>query len=328
MFLNKCSRFVAKNIQLGNRFSTSNLRCKAQLIDGVKMAKDIKLEIRAEVEAMKAAGKRAPKLSAVLVGSDPASQTYIKNKMKAAEFTGIESDTIKLPETILEEELLGEINKLNDDNGVDGILVQLPVPEHISERRVCNAIAPNKDVDGFHIINVGRFCVDLKSMIPATPSGVIEMLKRTGVETFGKTAVVCGRSKNVGMPISMLLHSDGIGETDACDATTIICHRYTPAEELRRLAPLGDILIVATGIPGLITADMVKEGACVIDIGINRVKDEKTGKFKLVGDVDFEGVSEKASYITPVPGGVGPMTVAMLMKNTLTAAKKEVQYHH
>ncbi|ELU06551.1 hypothetical protein CAPTEDRAFT_148292 [Capitella teleta] len=291
------------------------------------MAKEIKLEVREAVQEMVALGKPPPCLTAVIVGDDPASHTYVRNKMKAAEFTGIQSKTIQLPDTTSESELLAHIHELNNDKSVNGVLVQLPVPKHISERKVCNAVAPEKDVDGFHVVNVGRFCKDLKSLVPATPAGVIEMLKRSGVDTFGKNAVVCGRSKNVGMPIAMLLHSDGIGETEACDCTTIICHRYTPHEELKRYAQTADILIVATGIPGLITADMIKEGSAVIDVGINRIKDEKTGKFRIVGDVDFEAVSEKAGYITPVPGGVGPMTVAMLMKNTLSAARQEVEYY-
>ncbi|KAK2160793.1 hypothetical protein LSH36_127g16047 [Paralvinella palmiformis] len=290
------------------------------------MAKEIKNEIRAEVEQMVAAGRRAPHLTAVMVGDDPASNTYVRNKMRAAEYTKITSETLRLPTDISQDELISNISRLNKDDSVDGILIQLPIPPHISERAVCNAVAPEKDVDGFHVINVGRFCVDMKAMIPATPVGVIEMIKRTGVETFGKNAVVCGRSKNVGMPIAMLLHADGIGETEACDATTTICHRYTPPEQLRDFVKSADILVVATGIPKLITADMVKEGVAVFDVGITRIRDEKTGKFKLVGDVDFEGVSEKASYITPVPGGVGPMTVAMVIRNTLLAAKKQIQY--
>ncbi|XP_067937774.1 bifunctional methylenetetrahydrofolate dehydrogenase/cyclohydrolase, mitochondrial-like isoform X2 [Watersipora subatra] len=190
-----------------------------------------------------------------------------------------------------------------------------------SERAVCNAVSPAKDVDGFNVVSVGKFCQDLKCLLPATPAGVMELLRRTGVETFGKNAVVAGRSKNVGMPIAMLLHADGIGETQAGDATTTICHRYTPPEQLRHFVKYADIVVVAAGIPGLITGDMLKPGCAVIDVGINRIKDPETGKNKIVGDCDFDSCSEVAGWITPVPGGVGPMTVAMLMKNTLQAAQ-------
>lgn len=235
---------------------------------------------------------------------------------------GINSETIVKPASISEEELLNLINKLNNDDNVDGLLVQLPLPEHIDERKVCNAVSPDKDVDGFHVINVGRMCLDQDSMLPATPWGVWEIIKRTGIPTLGKNVVVAGRSKNVGMPIAMLLHTDGAHERPGGDATVTISHRYTPKEQLKKHTILADIVVSAAGIPNLITADMIKEGAAVIDVGINRVQDPVTAKPKLVGDVDFEGVKKKASYITPVPGGVGPMTVAMLMKNTIIAAKK------
>ncbi|CAM1312830.1 Nmdmc (predicted) [Pycnogonum litorale] len=324
------SRCLNENIFSSNCQKTyihcSSSRFKAQLIDGKKIASCIRTELKADIEKWIGAGNRAPCLTVVLVGDDPASSTYVKNKVKAAASVGIKSETIIRPSSITESELTSLIKSLNDNPEVDSILVQLPVPEHISERNICNAVAPHKDVDGFHVVNVGRFCQDIDAIVPCTPLGVIELLRRTGVETFGKNAVVCGRSKNVGMPIAMLLHADGIGETNAGDATTTICHRYTPPEELKKFCLTADILVVATGIPGLITADMVKEGVCVIDVGINRINDPVTGKTKLVGDVDFEGVSEKASYITPVPGGVGPMTVAMLMKNTFKAATGQIKY--
>ncbi|XP_038964266.1 bifunctional methylenetetrahydrofolate dehydrogenase/cyclohydrolase, mitochondrial isoform X1 [Rattus norvegicus] len=235
---------------------------------------------------------------------------------------GINSETIVKPASVSEEELLNSIRTLNDDENVDGLLVQLPLPEHIDERKICNAVSPDKDVDGFHVINVGRMCLDQYSMLPATPWGVWEILKRTGIPTLGKNVVVAGRSKNVGMPIAMLLHTDGAHERPGGDATVTISHRHTPKEQLKKHTILADIVISAAGIPNLITADMIKEGATVIDVGINRVQDPVTAKPKLVGDVDFEGVKKKAGYITPVPGGVGPMTVAMLMKNTIIAAKK------
>lgn len=234
---------------------------------------------------------------------------------------GIDSTTRNLPDTISEEELLEIIDELNQSDKVDGILVQLPLPHHIHERRICNAVSCDKDVDGFNEKNVGRLCLDMNTLIPCTPLGVQELLKRTGIETFGKNAVVVGRSKNVGMPISMLLHADGRNDTDAMDATVTICHRFTPPEELARFCKSADIIVSATGVPGLIRADMVKPGACVIDVGITRIKDDITGKTRLVGDVDFDEVRKVAGHITPVPGGVGPMTVAMLMKNTIIAAK-------
>ncbi|XP_060572573.1 bifunctional methylenetetrahydrofolate dehydrogenase/cyclohydrolase, mitochondrial-like [Ruditapes philippinarum] len=325
-----CPQLVRYSRSLGTRkHITTTSRClTAKIIDGKQMAQTIKDEVKEEVAKIMATGKRAPQLSVILVGDDAASKTYIKNKFKAAEYTGINSELINLQADTQEEELLTVIEKLNNDDNIDGVLVQLPVPDHITEKRVMNSVAPHKDVDGFHTLNVGCFCVDEKAFIPATPAGVMEMLRRTGIETFGKNAVVCGRSKNVGMPIAMLLHADGIYETKAGDATTTICHRYTPPEQLKVFTQTADIIVAATGLPGLITADMIKEGCAIIDVGINRVKDEKTGKMKLVGDVDFEGVSKKAGYITPVPGGVGPMTVAMLMKNTLQAYKKEVNFDH
>ncbi|TMS04007.1 Bifunctional methylenetetrahydrofolate dehydrogenase/cyclohydrolase, mitochondrial [Larimichthys crocea] len=193
--------------------------------------------------------------------------------------------------------------------------------DHIDERAICNAVSPTKDVDGFHVVNVGRMCLDQSTMLPATPWGVWEIIKRTGIPTLGKNVVVAGRSKNVGMPIAMLLHTDGRHERPGGDATVTISHRYTPKEQLRQHTQIADIIVAAAGIPNLITADMIKEGAAVIDVGINRVQDPVTGKSRLVGDVDFEAVRQKASFITPVPGGVGPMTVAMLMKNTIKAAK-------
>lgn len=309
------------------KFISNTARClAATVIDCKALAKEIKNEVKEEVDDIIAKGNRPPHLSVVQVGDDPASSLYIKNKITATKYTGISSEVISLPERTSQEELLSLIDHMNQDDTVDGLLVQLPVPDHMVEKQVMNSVAPHKDVDGFHTLNVGCLCVDEKSFLPATPAGIMEILRRTGIETFGKNAVVCGRSKNVGMPIAMLLHADGMYETKAGDATTTICHRYTPREQLEVFTKLADIIVVATGIPKLITADMVKEGVTIIDVGINKVKDEATGKMKLVGDVDFEGVKEKAGYITPVPGGVGPMTVAMLMKNTLTAYKREINF--
>lgn len=222
--------------------------------------------------------------------------------MKAANDVGIKSITKLLPSTTSEAELLKIINDLNNDDGVDGILVQLPLPDHISERKICNSVSCDKDVDGFNEKNVGRLCLDMNTLIPCTPLGVQELIKRSGIETFGKHAVVVGRSKNVGMPIMMLLHADGRHDTCAMDATVTICHRFTPPDELKKFCKFADIIVVAAGVPGLIRADMVKPGAAVIDVGLTRIKDEKTGKNKLVGDVDFEEVKKVAGLITPVPG--------------------------
>ncbi|KAM6331381.1 bifunctional methylenetetrahydrofolate dehydrogenase/cyclohydrolase, mitochondrial [Rissa tridactyla] len=300
----------------------SAARNDAVVISGRKLARQIRQEARHEVEQWVAAGNKRPHLSVVLVGENPASHSYVLNKTKAAADVGISSETILRPASITEEELLDLIGKLNNDANVDGLLVQLPLPEHIDERKICNAVTPDKDVDGFHVINVGRMCLDQYSMLPATPWGVWEIIKRTGIPTLGKNVVVAGRSKNVGMPIAMLLHTDGRHERPGGDATVTISHRYTPKEQLKQHTIRADIVVAAAGIPNLITADMIKEGAAVIDVGITRVQDPVTAKSRLVGDVDFEGVKKKASYITPVPGGVGPMTVAMLMKNTIIAAKK------
>ncbi|GAB1289834.1 Bifunctional methylenetetrahydrofolate dehydrogenase/cyclohydrolase 2, mitochondrial [Apodemus speciosus] len=311
---------------------------EAIIISGTEMAKQIQKEIQQGVESWIALGNRRPHLSIILVGDNPASHTYVRNKIKAASAVGwrICSELIIKPQNVSQEELLDITDQLNMDPRVSGILVQLPLPEdsdHVGERTICNGIAPEKDVDGFHILNIGRLCLDQHSLIPATASAVWEIIKRAGIETFGKNVVVAGRSKNVGMPIAMLLHTDGEHErpgVSSSDATVTIAHRYTPREQLKAHTQLADIIIVAADqvswckhrrIPRLITADMVREGAAVIDVGINYIQDPVTGKTKLVGDVDFEAVKKKAGFITPVPGGVGPMTVAMLLKNTLLAAK-------
>lgn len=315
------SLFCAARSQV-RAFHCTPARNDAVVISGRKLARQIRLEARQEVEQWVAAGNKRPHLSVVLVGENPASHSYVLNKTRAAADVGISSETILKSSSISQDELLDLIGKLNNDHNVDGLLVQLPLPEHIDEREVCNAVIPEKDVDGFHVVNVGRMCLDQDSMLPATPWGVWEIIKRTGIPTLGKNVVVAGRSKNVGMPIAMLLHTDGRHERPGGDATVTISHRYTPKEQLKMHTRIADIVVAAAGIPNLITADMIKEGAAVIDVGINRVHDPITGKARLVGDVDFEGVRKKASYITPVPGGVGPMTVAMLMKNTIIAAKK------
>ncbi|CAG5924844.1 unnamed protein product [Menidia menidia] len=304
----------------------SATRHAAVVISGTEMARQLHREIQRDVEELVAQGNMRPHLGVILVGDDPASRTYVRNKTRAANILGISSDTVVRPSSASQEELLELIDRMNRDWRVSGLLVQLPLPEHINERAVCNAIAPEKDVDGFHIVNIGKLCLDQRSMVPATPAAVWEMIKRAGIDTVGKNVLVAGRSKNVGMPIAMLLHTDRNHERPGGDATVTIAHRCTPRERLKELTSLADIIIAAAGVPGLITADLVKEGAAVIDVGINRIQDPKTGKLRLIGDVDFEGVKEKAGFITPVPGGVGPMTVAMLMKNTVTAARNALMH--
>ncbi|XP_071664013.1 bifunctional methylenetetrahydrofolate dehydrogenase/cyclohydrolase 2, mitochondrial isoform X1 [Patagioenas fasciata] len=261
---------------------------EATIISGTKLAKQVLKEIQRDVESWISFGNKRPHLTVILVGDNPASHIYVRNKIKAAAAVGISSEVILRPKDISQEELLDMMVKLNKDSTVSGILVQLPLPDHIDERTVCNAITLEKDVDGFHIMNIGRLCLDQPSIIPATASAVWEIIKRTGIQTFGKNVVVAGRSKNVGMPISMLLHTDGEHERPGGDATVTITHRYTPKEQLKIHTQLADIVIVAAGIPKLITADMVKEGAAVIDVGINYIHNTLSGKTKLVGDVDFE----------------------------------------
>ncbi|MEE6461862.1 hypothetical protein FKM82_001431 [Ascaphus truei] len=275
-------------------WSSVHLRCsrsKATIISGNRLAKQIHKEVQKDVESWVSLGNIRPHLSVIQVGDNPASHTYVRNKIKAATTVGISSEVILRPSNISQEELLDIIAKLSKDSSVSGLLVQLPLPGHINERTICNAVAPDKDVDGFHIVNIGRLCLDQYSIIPATAGAVWEIIKRTGIETFGRNVVVVGRSKNVGMPISMLLHTDGRHERPGGDATVTITHRYTPREQLKSHTRLADIIIVAAGIPKLITADMIKEGAAVIDVGINHIEDPVTGKPVLVGDVDFEDVA-------------------------------------
>lgn len=289
------------------------------LLDGKKTSEVIQDEIAAEVAQIKANGGKTPHLAAVLVGNDGGSVTYVNNKVLTCERIGFGSSLIRYEDTVTEEELLNKIKELNEDEGVDGFIVQLPLPKHINSNKVIEAIDPKKDVDGFHPTNVGRMVAGLPSYLPATPAGILELLKRYDIETLGKHCVVIGRSNIVGTPMSILMSKCSYpGES-----TVTICHRNTV--NLAHHTRQADILIVAVGKPGLVTADMVKEGAVVIDVGTTRVPDasRKSG-FRLRGDVDFENVAEKCSYITPVPGGVGPLTIAMLMMNTLKAAKKEV----
>ncbi len=288
------------------------------LLDGKALSNKIKEELAQEVAQIIAHGKRQPQLAAVLVGDDPASQVYVRNKIKSCEKIGILSKMVKKDADISEAELLKIVDDLNNDPAVDGFIVQLPLPKHINEQKVTLAINPQKDVDGFHPMNVGRMSIGLPTYLPATPNGIMVILDRYNVDTEGKNCVVLGRSNIVGTPMSILLSR----KSTPGNATVEICHSRTKdiAEHTRR----ADIIIAAIGRPNFVTADMVKEGAVVIDVGINRVEDASRKRgYRLVGDVDFEGVAPKCSFITPVPGGVGPMTVTSLLMNTLKAYKKE-----
>lgn len=290
-----------------------------QLLDGKLLSAQIKAEIKIEVEKLKAEGGKTPHLAAILVGNDGASETYVASKIKNCEEIGFKSSLVKLGNDTSEADLLVEIEKLNQDADVDGFIVQLPLPKHISENKVMEAIAPEKDVDGFHPINVGRMCKGLPTYISATPFGVIEMLKRYNIETAGKHCVVVGRSQIVGLPMTILMQRN----TNPGNCTVTITHSKT--QNLKEICQSADILIAALGKAEFLTADYVKEGAVVIDVGITRVEDKtKKSGFALKGDVKFDEVAPKSSFITPVPGGVGLMTICGLLTNTLLAAKKEV----
>ena len=287
------------------------------LIDGKKISLDLQKEIANEVKSLISKGKKAPHLAAILVGDDPASQTYVKNKVKACENVGFKSTLIQFEANISEQKLLSKIEELNNDDDLDGYIVQLPLPRHISEQKIIEAIKPSKDVDGFHPINVGRLVLNLPTYVSATPFGIVQLLERYKIPTDGKHCVVIGRSNIVGSPMSILMAKN----TNLSNCTVTLCHSHT--KNLKEHTLNADIIIAAIGKPNFVTADMVKDGAVIIDVGINRVDDSSLTKgYKLVGDVKFDEVSLKASYITPVPGGVGPMTIAALLKNTLIAAKK------
>jgi methylenetetrahydrofolate dehydrogenase (NADP+)/methenyltetrahydrofolate cyclohydrolase len=284
------------------------------LLDGKLTSSNIKKEIAAVVAKLKSDGKRQPHLAAVLVGTDGASMTYVGAKVKACEFVGFQSTLIELPENTPECTLLAKIDSLNSDSNIDGFIVQLPLPKHIDEQKVLLAINPDKDVDGFHPTNVGKMTLDLPSFLPATPYGIMELLERYQVPTSGKNVVVIGRSHIVGRPMSILMSQ----KRKAGNATVTLAHSRT--KDLKLLTKNADIIVAALGIPEFLTADMVKQGVTIIDVGITRVTDQtKKRGYRLLGDVDFDKVSKKADYITPVPGGVGPMTIAMLLKNTLLA---------
>ena len=287
------------------------------ILDGKKTSSDIKDEIAVEVIKIKEQGHKAPHLAAVIVGNDGASRTYVGAKVKACERVGFESTLIELPEDISETELLSHIETLNNDDQIDGFIVQLPLPKHIDEQKVIMAVHPNKDVDGFHPTNVGKMALNLPTFISATPFGILELLGRYKVETSGKHVVVIGRSHIVGSPMSILLSQ----KRSVGNATVTITHSRT--QNLKEITLQADIIVAALGIPEFLTADMVKEGVTVIDVGITRVNDPtKKRGYRLVGDVKFDEVAQKSEFITPVPGGVGPMTIAMLLKNTLLAQQR------
>ncbi len=288
-----------------------------QLIDGKAVAAEIKKEIAKEVEEIVKAGGKTPHLAAILVGHDGGSETYVAHKVKACGECGFKSTLIRFEDDITEEQLLQEVERLNNDDDVDGFIVQLPLPKHISEQRVIEAIDYRKDVDGFHPINVGRMSIGLPCFVSATPAGIMELLKRYNINTQGKSCVVLGRSNIVGKPVATLMMQKG----NPGNATVTVCH--SRSENLKEICKNADIIIAALGSPEFVTADMVKDGAVIVDVGTTRVPSDKTKTgFKLTGDVKFDEVAEKCSYITPVPGGVGPMTIVSLMRNTLLAGKK------
>ena len=287
---------------------------QAQLIDGKALAQQVRREVREAVDQWTGQGHRAPYLAVVLVGDNPASHSYVRGKTRAAGEAGIESDTLTFDADVGQDELMDVVDQLNRDPDVDGILVQLPLPDGLDADAVIQSINPDKDVDGLTHTNAGRLVVGADGFVPATPAGVIEMLRRSGIETSGRHAVVIGRSNLVGKPLANLLLRRGT------DATVTVCHSRT--SDLPAITRQADILVAAIGRAHFVTADMVKKGAAVIDVGINRVEDASRERgYRLVGDVDFEAVGAKAGYLTPVPGGVGPMTIAMLLKNTLKAAQ-------
>ncbi|TNF28128.1 MAG: bifunctional 5,10-methylene-tetrahydrofolate dehydrogenase/5,10-methylene-tetrahydrofolate cyclohydrolase [Bacteroidetes bacterium] len=297
------------------------------LLDGKKIAEEVKLELADEVRLLKSKGLRAPHLAAILVGNDGASETYVASKVKACEAIGFGSTLVRLPADVSEERLLEEIDAINHNDDIDGLIVQLPLPKHINEQKVTERVLPEKDVDGFHPVNVGKLVLGLPTFVSATPNGIIELLRRYNIETKGKHCVVVGRSNIVGTPMANLLSRN----SNPGNCTVTLCHSRT--ENIGSFTRSADILVVALGKPDFITADMVKEGAVVIDVGITRLEDSNTTKgYVIKGDVAFEEVSKKASYITPVPGGVGRMTIAALLKNTMqarinTSKPNKYQYH-
>jgi len=286
------------------------------ILDGRKTSNDIKNEIKAEVDKMKANGEKVPHLAAVIVGNDGASLTYVGSKVRACERVGFDSTLVKMPNTTSEIELLDKIDELNNDPEIDGFIVQLPLPKQIDTQKVLLAVNADKDVDGFHPTNFGKMALDMSTFIPATPFGILELLDRYKVETDGKHTVIIGRSHIVGRPMSILMGRKGFPG----NSTVTLTHSHT--KNITQITSQADIIISALGVPGFLKAEMVKDDAVIIDVGITRVPDDSEKGYYITGDVDFENVSKKASFITPVPGGVGPMTIAMLLKNTLLARER------
>ncbi|GGI58229.1 bifunctional 5,10-methylenetetrahydrofolate dehydrogenase/5,10-methenyltetrahydrofolate cyclohydrolase [Winogradskyella haliclonae] len=286
------------------------------ILDGRKTSNDIKNEIKAEVDKMKADGEKVPHLAAVIVGNDGASLTYVGSKVRACERVGFESTMVRMSNTTSEIELLDKIEELNQDDDIDGFIIQLPLPPQINTQKILMAVNPDKDVDGFHPTNFGKMALDMSTFIPATPFGILELLDRYGVETKGKHTVVIGRSHIVGRPMSILMGRKGFPG----NSTVTLTHSHT--KNITQITSQADIIISALGVPNFLKAEMVKDDAIIIDVGITRVADDSEKGYYITGDVDFENVSKKASYITPVPGGVGPMTIAMLLKNTLLAREQ------
>lgn len=286
------------------------------ILDGRKTSNDIKNEIKTEVDKMKADGEKVPHLAAVIVGNDGASLTYVGSKVRACERVGFESTMVRMSNTTSEIELLDKIGELNDNDDIDGFIIQLPLPPQINTQKVLMAVSPDKDVDGFHPTNFGKMALDMSTFIPATPFGILELLDRYGVETKGKHTVVIGRSHIVGRPMSILMGRKGFPG----NSTVTLTHSHT--KNITQITSQADIIISALGVPKFLKAEMVKDDAVIIDVGITRVPDTSEKGYYITGDVDFENVSKKASYITPVPGGVGPMTIAMLLKNTLLAREQ------
>ncbi|MBB4078082.1 methylenetetrahydrofolate dehydrogenase (NADP+)/methenyltetrahydrofolate cyclohydrolase [Lewinella aquimaris] len=289
-----------------------------QVLDGKALAKTIKEELKADVDAIRRAAGKIPHLAAVLIGDDPASQVYVRNKVRSCEEVGFRSSLIRRPDSVSQEELLAIVNQLNDDPDVDGFIVQLPLPDHLDEDAINLAIDPRKDVDGFTPVNIGRMTLGLESYLPATPNGIMVMLERYGIETSGKEVVVLGRSNIVGTPMTVLLSR----KSSPGNATVTLCHSRT--KNLKEHTLRADIIVAAIGIPEMVTADMVKDGAVIIDVGINRVDDSSRPRgYRLAGDADYAGLQNKVSAMTPVPGGVGPMTVVSLLMNTLKASQRK-----
>lgn len=291
-----------------------------KLIDGKAVAEQLRKELAEEVIQMKNLGQRAPHIAVILIGNNPASETYVNAKVKACEGIGYGSTELRFPYNLTQAELLQTIAELNQNDEIDGFIVQMPLPAHIDERIVIESIKPEKDVDGFHPINVGKMATGLDALVAATPGGIVELLKRYNIETEGKHCVILGRSNIVGGPMAMLMRQNRYPG----NCTVTVAHSKT--RNIKEIALQGDILVAAIGRPNFVTADMVKPGAVVIDVGINRIEDpSKKSGYRLVGDVNFDDVAEKCSYITPVPGGVGPMTIAYLLNNTMIAAKKRIK---